>query len=169
MTGGPSPPAGSVSATFPDGAEGALLTLHVHELSLDDARRIGPCTFHRFDGAAVYMEGCAEVLEVIERDLIFLEVSLTNAGETAVRFDVERFLLGFGRGDVLDPVDVRAIFDDAPFLLPPHGLISPDSSRSAYLTFDGRIGAAVARSLNYVDRDGTITVAFEGRHSVARG
>ena len=104
------------------------------------------------------MEDCTEVSEVTNKELIWIEATIANKGGEALRFDVERFLLGWRSGDVIDPVDVRADFEFAPFLFPLTGLITAGAERHAYVTFDGRFGdtAGGARSLSYAIRRETI-------------
>ena len=108
------------------------------------------------------MTGCLEIERQYHKRLIFVSVGIRNLGQQAAEFDTEHFIFVDREGRSFDPVDVRSDFNYAPWLLPRSGLIPPGKWRVGWLTFDGRVGAFVAQSLDYVDHAETLRVVFDG-------
>jgi hypothetical protein len=162
----PSPDAPPGTADFPSVASGTRLRLKVIPVRADDFDAIGPCRVHLYDGTAAYISKCERVSDVIEKELVFFQVKLTNPTDSPVKFSLENFLIvSRSEGYSYDPVDVRSDWRNDPFLLPAQGLIPPKANRAGWLTFDGRIEPdfGAAGSLVYVDGDEAVTVAFAGK------
>lgn len=155
-----------IEAAFPEAVSGQRVRLGVFDINPARVHEAGPCRLHSFDGNDAYVTDCSNIEQNVEKDLIFVAVSLRNTRNRPFRFDIENFLLIGRDGRTFDPVDVRSDFDYAPFLLPRAGLIPPGKDRTGWLAFDGRVEDFVAEALSYIDGQQTLTVAFQGRHTV---
>jgi hypothetical protein len=99
-------------------------------------------------------------------DVLIFRVALRNVDDRAASFNLRNFVLVARDGRTFGPVNVRLEADTPPNFLPETAKIPPRSNLLGYLTFDGRATGLVPARLSYVDGEQTLTVVFDGRHTV---
>lgn len=100
-------------------------------------------------------------------DIIIFSVALRNPTTRALTFNLRNFVLTARDSRTFGPVNVRARAEFPPNFLPETGKLPPKSNLVEYLTFDGRVTGLVPARLTYLDGQQTLTIEFEGHHSIA--
>jgi hypothetical protein len=91
---------------------------------------------------------------------------LRNPTKRAVSFNLRNFVLTARDLRTFGSVNVRSHAEYPPNFLPETGKLPPGAVLRGYLTFDGRVTGVVPSRLSYVYGKQTISLVFEGKHSI---
>jgi len=127
------------------------------------------CVVHAFAKGhgtlGAYLSGCLS-WERDGYDILMFYVALRNPTRRSVSFSLRNFILTARDRRTFGSVNVRSEAEFPPHFLPEKAKIPPRSNLVGWLTFDGRVRGLVAAELNYVNGPQTLTVVFEGQHTV---
>jgi hypothetical protein len=144
-----------------------------YTLGVGDVSRRYSCHLHEFvlpgmDPRGAYLTTCGFLSER-GYEVLLLYALLRNATGQAIRFDLHDFVLTSRDGSTSGPVNIRSLSGVAAAnYIPENGILPPRAMVDGWLTFDARTGGdpLIPDSLSYIDRDQTLTIVFEGKHSV---
>jgi hypothetical protein len=149
-------------------AFGERLTFWVDELGRDFG-----CRMHSYQDGAIrrkaFLSHCP-FLESQDYQVILFSITLKNEIDRPLRFNLRNFVLTDRDGDTWGPVNIRSVEGVAVAnYIPERGILPPRAKVDGWLTFDARTGGKppVAGRLSYIDGGQTLTVQFQGKHTVA--
>jgi hypothetical protein len=154
-----------IAFSVQDWAKGERLLFYAYPFRLPDS----DCEVHVYSAGGrtrgAMRSGCSS-WERTGYDVLVFRVVLRNVDDRATSFNLRNFVLSARDGRSFGPVNVRSEAETPPNFLPETARIPPRSNLLGYLTFDGRAPGLVPARLSYVDGRQTLTVVFDGRHSI---